>query len=156
MAKNSFRIEWDAHEYEHKVRTEDWYWAVTIITVGIAIAAIIFGNIIFGILIIISAFALSLFINRPPDTIHIVVDEKGIIKEKIRYPYSTLHSFWIDVEHPHKKILLRSQKTFMPLIIIPLGDEVDPDKLQRTLIRVLPEEYYALPFTETILEYLGF
>lgn len=156
MAKNSFRIEWDAHEYEHKVRTEDWYWAVGIITAGIVIASLIFGNIIFGILIAISAFSLILFINRPPETIHIIIDEFGIVKEKVRYPYSTLHSFWIDVEHPHKKIILRSHKTLMPLIIIPLGDGIDPEKLQRTLLRYMPEEYYNLPVTERLLEYLGF
>ena len=156
MAKNSFRIEWEAHEYEHKVRTDDWYWAVGIITAGIVVAAIIFGNIIFAILIAISAFALTLFINRPPETLHVVIDEKGIVKENIRYPFSTLHSFWIDVEHPHKKILLRSQKSLMPLIIIPLGEGVDPEKLQRTLLRYMPEEYYNLPLTERLLEYLGF
>ncbi len=156
MAKDSFRIEWDAHEYEHKVRTEDWYWAVAIITGAIAIACIIFGNIIFGILIVISAFSLALFINRPPETIHIVIDEKGITRGKIRYPYSTLHSFWIDIEHPHNKILLRSQKTFMPLILIPLNPSIEPEKLQRTLLRYMPEEYYSLPLTEKLLEYLGF
>lgn len=156
MAKNSFQIEWDAHEYEHKIRSEDWYWAVGIITVAIAISSIIFGNIIFAILIIVSAFALSLFINRAPDTVHVIVDEKGVVRENIRYPYGTIHSFWIDVEHPHKKILLRSQKKFMPLIIIPLGNNVDPEKLQRTLLRYLPEEHHTLPVTERFLEYLGF
>jgi hypothetical protein len=156
MAKNSFRIEWTAHEYEHKVRTDDWYWAVGIVTLGIAIASIIFGNIIFGVLIIICAFSLALFINRPPESLHIVIDEFGVTKEKIRYPFSTLHSFWIDIEHPHKKIFLRSQRTLMPLIVIPLGDGIDPEKLQRTLLRYIPEEYYSLPFTEKVLEYLGF
>ncbi|OHA89571.1 MAG: hypothetical protein A3C70_02325 [Candidatus Zambryskibacteria bacterium RIFCSPHIGHO2_02_FULL_43_14] len=156
MPQSSFKIEWDAHEYEHKERSPDWFWAVGIIAVSIAIAAIIFGNIILGILILIGAFALSLFASRPPDTLHIIIDEKGITKGKIRYPYSTLESFWIDIEHPHKKIILRSGKIFMPLIIIPLGDEADTEQLHEKLLHSMPEEFHSLPFVERLLEYLGF
>ena len=156
MARPPFKIEWDAHEYEHKERGQDWFWAVGIITVALAIATIIFGNIIFGILIIISAVALSLFANRPPETLHIIIDEQGITRGKIRYLYPSLHSFWIDTEHPHMKIILRSEKLLMPLIIIPLGEEVDPERLNRILSKYLTEEFQSLPIVENILEYLGF
>jgi len=156
MARPPFKIEWVADEYEHKERSHDWFWAVGIIAVSISITAIIFGNVIFGILILVSAFALSLFANRPPAILHIIVDEKGITRDKIRYPYPSLRSFWIDVEHPHKKIILRSEKLFMPLIIVPLNQEVDPDRLHTILSRYLTEEYHSLPLVEKILEYLGF
>jgi len=156
MPQPSFKIEWDAHEYEHKERSSDWFWAVGIIAVSISIVSIILGNIIFGILVLISAFTLLLFANRPPNTLHVVVDEKGVTLGKIRYPYSTLESFWIDIEHPHKKIIMRSEKMFMPLIIVPLGENVDVEELHENLSRFLTEEFHSLPFVEKILEYLGF
>ncbi|MEX2013553.1 MAG: hypothetical protein WD897_01405 [Parcubacteria group bacterium] len=156
MPQPLFKIEWDAHEYEHRQRNPDWFWAVGIVSVSVAIASVIFGNIIFGILVLIGAFALSLFANRPPSTLHIVVDEKGVIRGKVRYPYRTLQSFWIDTEHPHKKIILRSEKLFMPLIIVPLGDSVDVEQLRENLSRFLPEEFHSLPLIERVLEYLGF
>ena len=152
----SFKIEWDAHEYEHKERSPDWFWAVGVISVSVSVAAIIFGNIILGILVLIGAFALSLFANRPPSNLRIVVDEKGIIKGRVRYPYSTLESFWIDIEHPHKKIILRSQKMFMPLIIVPLGDSIDAEQIHENLSQFLKEEFHSLPLIEKLLEYLGF
>src|SRR3989344_7512526 len=155
MPRPKFSIEWDAHEYEHKERSPDWFWAVGILTVSVAIAAIIFGNIIFALLVIISAFSLSLFINRPPENLHVTIDERGVTKNRTHYPYSTLHSFWIDEDHSHKKIILRSQKLFMPLIIIPLG-EMDSVRVERTLLRYIPREFYTLPFVERVLEYLGF
>ncbi|MBX4181620.1 hypothetical protein KW807_02035, partial [Candidatus Parcubacteria bacterium] len=117
MNKQSFKLEWDAHEYEHKERTQDWFWAVGILSVAIAVVSIILGNTIFGILVLISAFSLALFINRPPETLHVVVDEHGITRGKVHYPYETLESYWIDVEHPHNKILVKSQKLLMPLQI---------------------------------------
>jgi len=156
MARETFKVEWDAHIYEHKERSSDWFWAVGIVIASLAIASIVLGNIIFGILIIVSSFALSLFINRPPEIAHMIIDENGVTRANIRYPFDTLHSFWVDEIHPHKKILLRSKKMFMPLIIVPIGNDIDPEKLHGLLIKKLPEQYYSLPFVEKILEYLGF
>ncbi|MDP3875328.1 MAG: hypothetical protein Q8Q22_02310 [bacterium] len=156
MSQLSFKIEWDAHEYEHKERSPDWFWAVGIISISLAIASVIFGNIILGILILVSVFTLSIFANRPPSTLRVTIDEKGITRGKVRYPYQTLQSFWIDTEHPHKKIILRSEKLLMPLIIVPLGDEVDVEELHENLSRFLSEEFHSLPLVERILEYLGF
>lgn len=156
VARPSFKIEWDAPEHEHKLRSEDWFWAVGIIALASAVAAIIFGDVIFGILIILSAFSLSLFINRSPELVHIVVDERGIIKGKTLYPYNTLHSFWVDPERSHPVILLRSQKMFMPLIHIPLDPDTNLDRLERAMLQHLPTEYYGHHIAERVLEYLGF
>lgn len=156
MRQQPFRIEWDAHEYEHKERSTDWFWAVGIIAVSLSIASVIFGNIIFGLLVLVGAFTLLLFASRPPSNLHVVVDEKGITRGKIRYPYTTLESFWIDTEHSHPKIILRSQKMFMPLIIVPLGDNTNVEELHENILQFLPEEFHSLPFVEKILEYLGF
>jgi len=155
MARDTFKIEWDGHEYEHKERSQDWYWAVGVVAVALAVAAIIFSDVIFGILILVATFSLSLFINRPPETVHIILDEKGITRGKVHYPFATLHSFWIDEQHPHQKILLRSQKLLMPLITIPLGGG-DPERIQKTLLRFIPEEFHTTPLVEKLLEYLGF
>ena len=156
MALAGFKLEWDAHEYEHKERSSDWFWASGIIAFALAIVSVIFGNIIFGILVLLSTFSLSLYINRPPENTHITVTEQGIIKDRLHYPYSTLASFWIDEEHPHKKIILKSQKIFMPFIIIPLGEDVDTSRLRRTLARYMDEEFHSLPLVERVLEFLGF
>lgn len=150
-----FKIEWDAHEYEHKERNQDWFWAVGIIAVSVAIASIIFGNVIFGILVLIGAFTLTLFANRAPEKIHITVNERGVARGNIFYSYSTLESFWIDTEHSHPKIILKSQKMFMPLIIIPLG-VIDVDNLHDNLSKHLTENMHELPFIEKVLEYFGF
>jgi hypothetical protein len=151
-----FRIEWDAHEYEHKQRSQDWFWAVGIVSIAIAAAAVIFGNVIFGIFVLTAVFALALFINREPENVHVIVDERGITKDRIHYPYSTLRSFWIDLDHPHNKILVSSEKIFMPLIIVPLGSDVNVEELHEALSRSLPEKYHSMPFVEQAIEYLGF
>jgi len=153
--RETFRISWTAHEYEHKERTTDWFWAVGIVAVAGAVAAIIFGNIIFAILLLLCVFSLTLFINRPPETVEAAVTEAGIERGHVLYLYSTLHSFWVDELHPHKKIILKSKKIFMPLIVVPLGT-MDGERVRDALIGRLPEEHLSLPFLEIILEYFGF
>ena len=105
MVKNATIFGLDALEYEHKDRGNDWFWAVGIISVSFAIVAIIFHNIIFGILILVSAFALCLFVNRPPHSVHIIISEDGVSHDKIHNPFDTLESFWVDESSSHKKIL---------------------------------------------------
>lgn len=156
MARPPFKLEWVAHEYEPKQRSPDWFWAVGIIAVALAITSILFGNVIFGILILVGTFSLAVFAQRDPDETRVVIDEKGITRDKIRYLFPTLQSFWIDLEHPHKKIIIRSEKMFMPYIVIPLADEIDADRLRRILLRYMDEEFHSLPLVEKALDYLGF
>jgi hypothetical protein len=156
VAKSTFTLEWQAPEHEHKERTADWFWVSGIIVAALALVSIIFGNIILAVLIVISAFSLALFINRPPENLDMALTEVGVRKEDVLYPFETLASFWIDTEHPHKKIILRSKKQFMPLIIIPISDDVSVEELRAELIKHMPEEYHSLPFVEKLLEYLGF
>lgn len=156
MPRPSFKLEWEAHEYEHRERASDWFWAVGIVSLALVLVAVILGNAILGILIALAAFTLALFAKRKPSTLKVVVDERGITRNNIRYPFSTLRSFWIDTDHSHKKIILRSEKTFMPLVIIPLGEDVGVDELHENLSQFLEEEFHTLPLIERLLERLGF
>lgn len=149
-------MEWDAHEHEHKERSSDWFWAMGIVTISLAVVSVIFGNIIFAIFLLTAVFALALFINKVPDTVHVVVDERGVTKDKLHYPYSTLRTFWIDPEHSHPKILFSSEKIFMPLIVVPLDTSVNLEQLADNLSQHLSEKYHSLPFVEKMIEYLGF
>ncbi|MBX4206314.1 hypothetical protein KW784_00785 [Candidatus Parcubacteria bacterium] len=149
------RIEWEAHAYEYKERSSDWFWAVGIVAVALALTAAIFGNIILGILILVAAFTLALFINREPHTVEVSIDERGVTKAGVLYPFESLHSFWIDSWHSHPRIYLRSEKPYVPLILVPLGG-ADPDEAAGTLSQHISEEHHELPLVERLLERIGF
>jgi hypothetical protein len=133
----------------------DWYWAVAIVTGALAAVAIILGNAILGILILVSAFSLSLFVNREPDLIEVSVGPEGVTKAHLHYPYEALRSFWIDHEHSHPRFYLHSAKAYMPLIMVPLGN-ADPEEIVSILGAQLEEEHHAPPLVERLLEALGF
>ncbi|MEQ1500278.1 MAG: hypothetical protein ABL917_02825 [Parcubacteria group bacterium] len=149
------KISWQTHEYHHTEKTSDWYWIVGIVTVSIAIIAIILNNIIFALLIIVSSITLSLFASKKPEIIDVNIDNSGITINKTRYPYSHLDSFWVELTHFRPRIILKSKKLLMPYIVIFI-EEVEPEEIRSVLSSKLEEVEHHEPFLEKLLIYLGF
>lgn len=148
-------LEWDAPEHHHTEKTNDWYWAVGIITITGAALAFIFGNVVFGILIIVGVFTLLVHASREPKNIHVVINDRGIVLNDTLYPFLTLESFWIDAHEEPRKILIKSTKTFMPYLTIHI-EEVDPEKVREVLLNYIAETEHHEPLSQKILERFGF
>jgi hypothetical protein len=148
-------IRFDTHEYEPRERTSDWYWTVSIFTLAICVISLIYGNILFAILVLISAFTLLLLAAREPLLVEVEIGPRGIKNHLKTYAYKQLTGFWIDEEAHKNTLLLKSTKNFIPLITIPLGD-ADPDIIHEYLERYLPVEELHEPIGQKIMERLGF
>jgi hypothetical protein len=148
-------IEWNAPEHYYYKRSSDWYWAVGIIAATCAVLAFIFDDVIFGILIAVAALALCLHASIPPRMIRYQVNDRGIVVNDVLYPFLTLHSFWIEHNHPEPKILIKSQKFFMPFISVPI-DEVNPEEVRAILLRYIAETEHIEPLSLKLLEAMGF
>ena len=92
-------IAWDAPERHYTEKNSDWYWAVGIISFTAAALAFMFGQVIFGILIVVSAVALTLHASVAPRIVHVEINDRGLVLEKTLYPFLHLESFWIDPDH---------------------------------------------------------
>lgn len=148
-------LEWDAPLHHHTEKNNDWYWAVGIITLTAAALAFIFGNVIFGILIIVGIFTLMIHASKKPEIIHVEINDRGITLDKVLYPFLSLESFWIDAhEHP-PKILLKSTKVLMPYITIQIA-EMDREKVREILLTYIAETEHHEPLSQKILERFGF
>ena len=149
------KIQWHAPEYIHTDKTADWYWIVCTITVSIILIAIILENLIFGLLIAVSAFTLTLFASRKPLVVPIEINSLGVNVGDTHYPLGNLESFWVETRDRHHRVLIKSKKTLMPYIVI-LIDEVSPESVREVLAQYLPEEEHSEPLLEKILIYFGF
>ncbi len=149
------KMSWQTLEYLHKEKTADWYWIVGIITISIALIAIILNNVIFAVLILVSSFTLSLFASRKPSLVNIVIDNGAITVGNTRYAYKDLESFWIETREHFPKILIKSKKVLMPHIVIFIETH-SPEEVREELLKYLPEEEHTEPFLQKILFYLGF
>lgn len=148
-------IEWQAYEYLHVDRTPDWFWGVGLVTLVLAVIGILLNNLLFTVLVIIAAFTLTLQSLKHPKLETYALTKKGVIDGDVLYPYSTLESFWVDDEQFHPKLLIKSQKTFVPLIVLPLGD-AEPEVVHNYLIQFIDVERHEEPFSQKLMEYLGF
>ena len=148
-------IAWDAPEHIYKEKNNDWYWAVGIITITAAVLAVIFNNVIFGILILVSAFALVTHASVKPRIFHYEINDRGVIVNDILYPFLTLESFWINAHDEFPKILIKSHKTFMPFITIYI-EEVDPEDVRDILLNYIAETEHQEPISQLLLERIGF
>ena len=149
-------VSWSAPEYEHIPKSNEWYWILGILTVALAIAALLLKNILFASFIVLAGFTAALYGTKKPKVVKFVVGARGAqIDDKI-YPYENLKSFWIKYDPPQKKELeIISKKLFMPRLILPLED-ADPNEVRAILIRALKEEETKDSLSEIIAERLGF
>jgi hypothetical protein len=149
-------LKWEAKEYEQTEKGSDWFWALGIISVSIAVTSIILNNLLFAAVVIISAFALSMYAKRPARTVHFEVNQRGLLIDSTLYLYNALESFWVEEEEENPKLLIKSTKTFVPLIVAPLGKEVDREELRDYLLDHVDEEEHSEPLSQKIMERLGF
>lgn len=156
MGKDPFI--WQAHEYYFQAKTTDWYWAVGIIGASIAIISIIYGNVLFAMLVLISTFALSVFASKEPPLVRFEINKSGVLIGKTLFPYGTLDSFWVEdnkhLGHP-SQLFIKSKKVIVPLIAIPL-EGTDPEDIRDFLLDHLLETPHTEPLGQKLLEYFGF
>ncbi len=153
--KQDRKITWDTLEYEQKDKGADWYFALGIIAVSASVASFLLGNILFSILILIGALTLAMYGARKPATLNIEIDDRGILISNTLYPFNTLKSFWIEENTTPPKIIIQSEKTFMPYLILSLED-TDTDNVRIFLLEHLKEEELTEPLSQKVMEYLGF
>ena len=150
-------IEWQDYEHNYAEHTQDWYWILGIVTLGGSILAFYFGNMLFGILILLSGFTLGLLSRRKPKIVTIKITPRSIVVGNMQYPYENFHSFWIETDHMHgPRILLHPKSPMLPLLPIMVGDGVDLDHLADTINDHLEESPLRESALHRLFDYLGF
>jgi hypothetical protein len=148
-------ISWNAPIHVHTEKTNDWYWSVGIITLALAAVCFIFTQIIPGILVIMAAVVLVLRSSRPPKIAHFEINDRGIMVDDVLYPFLQLESFWVPHDGPYPKLLIKSRKALMPLIVI-LIEEVDPEEVREVMLKYIAETEHHEPFLAHMLDSFGF
>lgn len=148
-------ISWDAPLHLHGEKKPDWYWAVGIITLALAVVAFLFGEVITGIFVIAAAAALVIHASHTPHVVHYEVNDRGLMMDEILYPFLTLDSFSIPHDEFPPRLIVKSRKLFMPFIVIYIFDE-DPEEVRAVLLKYIAETEHREPFMKKLLELLGF
>ncbi len=154
--KKEPRISWQVEEYSHREKSTDWYWALGIIAITGAAISIIYGNVMFAILIVIGSILLGYFAVKEPEILLVEISEDGINVNNIFYPFTKIKGFAVE-EHPlGSKLILETSRTIVPVISIPLPDDLDPEALESLLETRLVKKHLEEPTSHRIMEQIGF
>lgn len=150
-------ITWEADEYIHVEKTPDWYWALGLVAVAGAVAAIIYNNVLFAAFILIAAFVLAIQAARRPNVRRFAVTQRGIRIDDTLIPYNSLESFSVDELSPNHtpKLIINPKGVFTSIIVIPIVD-VDADDVHDYLAPLLDEDEHTEPLSHRVMEWLGF
>jgi hypothetical protein len=149
-------IRWSAYEHAHIERGSDWFIALGVTTLAIALISILFHNVFFAILVILAAVIIWQLAIIPPEIIEFELSDKGIRVNGTLHRYREIISFWVEDEHNYNRplLLVDTIKLMSPNIIIPIED-VDPSLVRAFLAERLTEVHMHEPISHKIFEFLG-
>ena len=149
------KIEWSALEYEEKERSVDWFWALGIIVVAGSVTSLIYGNYFFAILLILSGILLGFFAIKKPEMVSYELNKKGLKIKTRLFPYESMKSFFVQTA-PKSMLFVKSSRMFMPILSMPIEDNLAEDIRSLLLSNNVQEEEMKEGPSERIMERLGF
>ena len=152
------RLTWSVEEYPHKEKGADWYWALGIIAVIGAALSVVYGNILFAVIIVLGGAMLGYYALRRPQVIRISISDEGIAIDDYLYPFDTLKGFNVEEHQLGSYLLIESSRSLIPVTSIPLPAEgLDFQALRELLrTRIEEKEHITEPTSHRIMEHLGF
>ncbi len=150
-------LKWSAREYDHKEKSNDWYWAVGIIAVCSSVVAIIYKNYIFGIFLLLGGFCMMMFGHRKPLIVENTIDESGITFGTEHYNWDKITAFNVVDMGDDMKLILKIVKNITPVIVMhtPFQDK-DKMSLIITEYGVKMDEKLFEPFSHKLMDRIGY
>lgn len=149
-------LRWSGEEYAHVQRGSDWYWALGIASVCIALISFLLGNALFSVLVLIAAFTIALLARTPPPTVTFEISERGIQVGNTIHRYDEVLSFWVeDHDTDQPTLLLEVSRWGTPHISIPLDETIEPNYVRAFLAEYADEKPIRESRAHKFLEILG-
>ena len=152
---NINKIEWKAFEYNHKEHGPDWYWAIGLIALVFCGILIWLKSYLFAIFIIIAGATLSLFNIRHPKEIDYVIENSGLTMHKDKYEWKNIKSFDIKKGEEGSKLLIETDKYFLPIYTIPVPNDL-VSQIKDSLLEIIPQKELNESPSLLFMEKLGF
>jgi hypothetical protein len=120
MEENLDAVSWSVPEYTARTHSNDWYWGIGLVALAAIVTAIIFGNFLFGALLLIGFGSLMYFTARPPRLLSITLGSRGLRLNETLFVYSQIKAFWIEdietiPEGHDRHLLIMTNRRVMPL-----------------------------------------
>lgn len=148
-------LSWTTLEFEKKDRKPDWVWTIGLVAFLSAVVAFFYGNIFFGIFLIVAGAVTIIYALKHPKELSININEKGVLINESLIDYKSIKSFWLDETGKEVKLLLFVNTSFVPTLSLPLVG-VSASQVREILIQHAKEEEMRESRSIKIFDSLGF
>lgn len=150
-------MEWTAPEYKNKEHSNDWFWAIGLISIIGAFVAIWFKNYIFAIFILLSGSSLVMFSIRQPKDLTFSISKNGISAGRDFFKWGDIKSFNIknDDNGSFSKLLIETKKHFLPIYTLPFPKEYK-DQIKENMLKLVSPSDIKESQTVILAEKIGF
>lgn len=148
-------LSWSAHEFEHKERHPDWLWTVGLVFALGATVAFFYGNIFFGIFLVIAGAVTIIYALQKPKLLSIEIKEKELAINGEPIPFEGITQFWLDETSKPDKLLLQVKGSFVPILSFPL-DGVTAEAVRAALKPHVPEAFLRESRSIKLFDRFGF
>lgn len=148
-------ISWTTMEFEEKDRHPDWVWTAGLVFGIAATISIFYGNLFFGIFLVVAGFLVIMSAIRAPKSLTISIEEKIIRVNEDTLAYERIKRFWIDETAKPDKLLLLVRGGLSPVMAFTL-EGVTAEAVRTALkTKEIPEEFIRESTGVKIAERLG-
>lgn len=131
---------WDFWEFKKYDRGPLWYGLAISLAVALLLSALISGNFLFALIIVMFGLVMYLVTIAQPSRVRASITETGIIVGTAFYPYREMRHFWIVYDPPGvQKLYLDAGGLIRPRIVLEL-EEVNPNAVRKAIGRFVPED----------------
>ena len=149
-------MEWETLQHSYTEKANDWYASVIIIAGALVVVEFMMNNFLLIALTIIATCAFILTAARRPDVMKVEIKKNGIRVDDDFYPYHNLSAFGIIDYTPEHRLIIETNKRFVPIIVIHIPDDLDVEAVRSAISAYLPEKELHESAPHLLLERLGF
>ena len=148
-------ISWQAPEYEHTPKNNDWLWSIGLIALAGMIITIFLKNYLFAVFILVAGGSLIIISVREPREINFEINEEGITAGGVLYSKKKMKGFTIHPKNDFSILLLETDRHFMPVIMIPVP-KYEANDIRLSLLALTEEKEIPLSNSMLFMEKIGF
>ena len=155
MPEEHVILRWSAYEHDHIERGSDWYWALGIVAISIAIISILLSDFLFGVVVLVAASTIALLSKSPPELARFELSDRGLRINDTLHRFDEIISFWVEDEHDARPLLsVDTKKWLAPNLIIPI-EQIDPRVVRAYFVERAEEKPMKEPLAHKIFEFFG-
>lgn len=157
LSKGQIYLEWEAPEYIVYKKTTVWYIGFGVFLALLLFSAFVMQSFLTGVIFFLSGVLIYFHSERPPKVISYDIRTTGIKIGTRVYLYRELAGFNIVERGTDIYLLLKSKRLLMPLIHLPLPENINHEEVIEVIANHLPQDTdFVEPLADVLAHWVGF